>query len=277
MLGYLRFIDSLNEWLFTQTGRDLTFDLPHLLGTKNFEDWQVCARRWHEINGKLKRRAPEGEAAADQPIHLGWPALLTRVESVGDVTFNSLDSYEDLAAEAETMRNCASTYVASCTVGEAHMIHMARGGVPVGTVEVRHEMADDNVKITLVHAEAAGQQPLTVEAEQALHQFLNACNDGTVEMNPDAVLPRSVRMELLAPMLKLQPIDFPTWDRAFFNLGSHYFDIHARVTGTDLIEKYRAALELKIDAKDSLYQLALRAVKQCHRSISNHGNIRYVR
>jgi hypothetical protein len=160
-----------------------------------------------------------------------------------------------------------------CDRGIPHASHGA-GKVPVGTLEVRNDMIGVNLRILLVHAKAAGQQPLTAEAEQALHQFLVACNDGTVELNRDAVLPLSARMELLTDTLKVQSIDYPTWERAFFNLGPQYFDLHAHVTGRDLIEHYRAALVLHVGAKDTLYQLALCAVEQCRGSIATHDNTR---
>jgi hypothetical protein len=127
-----------------------------------------------------------------------------------------------------------------------------------------------------VHAESAHQEPLTVEAEQALQQFLDACNDGTVALNPKAVLPASLRRELLAPMLTVQCIGYPTWEGVFFRLGPEYFDLHAHTTGPDLIEQYRGALELDMGAKESLYQWALRALAQCRYSMATRdmtGNV----
>ncbi len=137
------------------------------------------------------------------------------------------------------------------------MIHMSQGEVPVGTLEVRVAMYGDNRKILLVHAESADHTPLSTDAEQALERFLDACNDDRIAFNPDALLSRSLRLELLAPLLQSQCVDYPTWGRAGLRL--HYFDLHARVTGPALIEHYRPALELHPGATDSLYQTALSA------------------
>ncbi len=275
MLGYLAFIHSLNHWILNELGRDCIKDLPRLLGAKNVSDWQVCARRWHAINAELKRRAGDGEASRDSSAPLEWPALLTRVETVGDFTFHSLHTYEDLKAESQAMQNCASTYLTRCALGESHMIHMALGGTPVGTVEVRKAMYGDNTKILLAHAEAARHAPLIAAAEQALYQFLDACNDGGIALNSEAVMPSSLRMELLAPLLKSQCLDYATWEKA--NIGHDYFTLHAYVSGSDVFDRYRAALELEKDANESLYILALRAVRQCRRSVVGYGNISVAR
>ncbi len=126
-----------------------------------------------------------------------------------------------------------------------------------------------------MHAEAADHSTLTPAAEQALHQFLDACNDGGIALNPEAVMSKSLRMELLAPMLKSQSLDYPTWEQA--DTGHDYFFLHAYVSGPDFIDHYRAALEFEKDAKDSLYLFALRAVRQCRRSVVSYGNIPDVR
>jgi hypothetical protein len=235
--------------------------LSQLVGAKNLNHWCLLARRWHVLNNQLRRRAGERTASPDASVHLEWPALLNQVESLGDYTFRSLNSYSDLLAESESMQNCASTYVALCALGDSHMIHLSRGDVPLGTLEVRREMYGENLKILLGHAESADHKPLTADAQRILHQFLDACNEHRIPLNPEAVLPRSERMDILSPMLEWQCLDYPTWVQA--NLGPHYFGLHAHITGTNLFERYRDALELHSGATDSLYQLALRAVRQC--------------
>ncbi len=261
VLAYLEFLYSLNRWISAQLGQDYYRDLALLLRTKTLDDWWLLARRWHAINDQLQRRAGDGNAFPNASVHLEWPALLTRVESLGGYAFMSLNTYTDLLAESENMKNCASTYVARCALGDSHMIHMSCGDAPVGTLEVRREMYGENLKILLAHAESADHKPLSADAERILHQFLDACNEYRIPLHPDAVQPRSERMDVLTPMLQLQSLDYPTWVQE--NLGPHYFSLHAHVTGTDLFDRYRDALELHSDAKDSLYQLALRAVRQC--------------
>lgn len=275
MLGYLRFLRSLNRWILNEVGRDCSADLPHLLGIKHVDDWQVCARRWHAINAELKRRAGENEALRDPSAQREWPALLTRVENVGDFTFHSLHTYQDLKAESLRMQNCASTYSTLCALGESHMIHIALAGTPVGTLEVRKELYGENTKMLLVHAEAACHAPLTGAAEQALYRFLDACNDGGIALNPEALQPQSLRMELLASMLQSQCLDYPTWEQA--DTGHDYFFLHAYVGGNDFIEHYRTALELEKDAKESLYVIASRAVRQCRRAVVSYGNFSVAR
>lgn len=257
---YLDFLDSLTDWIAKQCGQDVNDDLPQLLGVKTLDDWWVMARRWHGINARLQRSAVKVDTDSNPAIQLQWPPLLRSPEFLGSFTFESLQSYARLLAESEQMQNCASSYVLECAIGESHLIHMSRDGAPVGTLQVRMALYSENRKILLVHAESADHTPLSSDAEQALDQFLGACNTGGIAFDPEALLPRSLRMEHLAPMLQTQCIDYPTWARA--GLRFYYFDLHARVTGPVLIEHYRAALELRPDAKDSLYQLALRAVKQ---------------
>ncbi len=263
MLAYLEFIYSLNRWISTQLGQDFYADLPHLLGAKNVNDWWLMARRWYLLNANLQRRTSERPAAAEAAIDLQWPALLTRVESIGPFTFRSLNSCADLATESAQMQHCASTYVARCALGDSYLLHIAQGDTPIGTLEVRKGMYGDNIKLLLEHAQGIDHEPLSPEAEQAVHQFQDACNDGRIALNPEALQPRSLRMDTLAPMLQLQCIDYPTWVRS--RLGDHFFDLHAHVTGPDLIEQYRTALELQPGANGSLYQLALRAVTQSRR------------
>ena len=136
------------------------------------------------------------------------------------------------------------------------MLHMSRDGAPIGTLQVRTAMYSHNRKILLVHAESADHTPLSTDAERALEQFLDACNTSRIAFDQDALLPRSLRLDLLAPMLQTQCVDYHSWVCAGLRL--HYFDLHAQVTGPQLIEHYRAALELHTGGNESLYQLALR-------------------
>lgn len=260
MQSYLDFLESLTDWIAKHCGQNVDDNLPQLLGVETLDDWWVMARRWHAINAKLQRSAGKVDPDQTTPIHIEWPPLLKSAENFGPFTFESINSYARLVVESEQMQNCASTYVLECATGESHMIHLSQDGEPIGTVAVRKAMYSDNRKILLVHAEAADHTPLSADAEQALEQFLDACNGGRIAFAPDALLPRSLRLELLAPMLQTQCIDYPTWVRA--GLSLHYFDLHAQIAGPEIIEHYRATLELQIAAKDSLYQLALRAVKQ---------------
>ena len=262
MRTYLYFLDSLNQWIARQSGQNYHDDLPRLLGVSSVSGWWTLARRWHAINATLRRRYSRTSPSDEQaPIELHWPGLLSRDEKIGAFTFKSLMSHSQLKEHSESMRNCTASYVVRCALGESHIISIARDDEPVATLEVRKKMYGENTKILLIHAEAPERASPSAEVAHAVEHFLDACNDGSIPINPAALLPRSMRADLLAPIVQAQCIDYPTWVSA--HLGLHYFDLHAHVTGLDLIGHYRAALELHVDTKDSLYQLALHAVQQC--------------
>jgi hypothetical protein len=151
------------------------------------------------------------------------------------------------------------------------MIHVARDQTPIATLEVRKGMYGENIKILLEHAEAPHWGPLDSDSGAAIMEFLDACNDGRLTLDPQARAPQSMRVDLLEPMRQLNPIDYPTWERA--NLQYHYFDLHASVSGTQWIDHYRTALEVNPDREDSLYQLAVRAIKQYPTRSTSSDNI----
>jgi len=260
LLEYLDFIYLVNSWIAKHVGQNHYAELPELLGVRRFDDWWTLARRWQSRNKKLARQILTAQAANDERIDLSWPSLLTRVERIEGFSFTSRSSYAALELESQLMHNCASSYVARCALADSHLLHIATDDQPVGTVEVRKEMYGDNPKILLVDAQTHDYAPLDPKARNALAKFQEACNDGRIRLNPDALEPRSVHANSLAPLLQRIPIAFSHWSR--HNLDAHYFDLHAETSGAVVFDQYRDALEMERGSPRTLYQLAVLAVRR---------------
>lgn len=165
------------------------------------------------------------------------------------------------------MQNCAASYIVSCALGESHMIHIAEGEQPVGTLEVRKEITGKTPRsFSSTHRDTIMSRYPIRPSKQSWTPATRVAFLST----PEALLPRSTRADFLAPMMQTQCSDYPTW--VCSDLGFHYFDLHVHVTGADLIHRYRAALEVHIGANGNLYQLALRAVQQCRTLTSEVRN-----
>ncbi len=260
LLEYLEFVYSLNAWVSKRLGQNHYVQLPELLGVCKFNDWWILARRWQSRNRQLQRQRVSARAANDEQIEIAWPSLLTRVERIGSFSFTSRRSHAELLLESELMRNCAASYVVRCALAESHLLHIAYEDDPVGTVEVRKEWYGDNPKLLLVHAETHEHRPLDSEAENALMHFLDACNDGQIGLNPEALQPRSVHADLLGPLLQSIPMEYSHWVRN--DLEMHYFDLHTETSGALVLEHYRDALQFEHESPDCLYELALRALQR---------------
>jgi len=260
LLEYLEFLYSVNAWVSKCLGQNHYVELPALLGVRTFGDWWTLARRWRSRNKKVYRQGWGAQAANGETIDLSWPPLLTQVEQMGSFSFTSRSSYSELRLESKLMYNCARHYVSRCAFADSHLLHIARNDEPVGTVEVRKEMYGDNPKILLVDAQSHDYKPLDTEAQGALTEFLEACNDGLIRLNPAALQPRSVHADALSKLLDAIPMDYSHWERS--GLEMHYFDLYAESNGVVMLENYRDALEVERGSSHSLYKLALCAVRR---------------
>jgi hypothetical protein len=258
---YMVFLNMLSAWIEQHTGDPIAARLQQLLGVTTVTDWWTLCNRWHRINAELCQSLAitmKWAPPSDPLTHFG---LFDEPITIGEYTFTSLNNRLDLKSEADRMNNCVEAYLGQCAFLQLCLIHVARLGAPAATLSVVRASDTSSFRIAVDRAEGPRRAPLTTLCSAAIERFVDGINAGIMPTRAQALHLQPSRDALIASLFEAQPcIDYPSWCEQMDQVDdSHYFDQHARRSGTRAFEIYRDALEKRQSMIDSLYQRAIKA------------------
>jgi hypothetical protein len=158
---------------------------------------------WHERQTGIRAALAAAHPLPDTLTAAGWPQLHKGSFISGSgLSAVSLASQEDLDREHEAMGHCVNTYAPACLAGTSHIVSFRdANGRSVSTAEIRGEealrLAGSKKRLPqarlgalppgVVQHRGPGNGKPSVEAQEALWEYVAAICEGKLDMDPQGL------------------------------------------------------------------------------------------